>query len=127
MGKIVQTVGREQLGDFAPEFAYFNDDILFGENWNNDDIDLKTRCIITVTSLMSQGITDSSLKYHLENAKAQGVTKKEIALSSRILAFIRAGQMPGRCSAWQRKYGQRRRMTQTFLTGTDSRVRYFSQ
>ena len=35
MKKIVQTAGRNQLGDFAPEFAHFNDDILFGENWNN--------------------------------------------------------------------------------------------
>ncbi len=62
--KIVQTAGRDALGTFAPEFAHFNDDILFGENWNNEDIDLKTRCIITVVSLMSQGVTDSSLKYH---------------------------------------------------------------
>ena len=77
--KITQTAGRTQLGDFAPEFARFNDDILFGENWNGDGIDTKTRCIITVVSLMSQGITDSSLKYHLENAKAHGVTKEEIA------------------------------------------------
>ena len=77
--KITQTAGRSQLGDFAPDFARFNDDILFGENWNGDGIDTKTRCIITVVSLMSQGITDSSLKYHLENAKAHGVTKEEIA------------------------------------------------
>ena len=27
--KIVQTAGRTQLGEFAPEFAYLNDDILF--------------------------------------------------------------------------------------------------
>ena len=45
--KIVQTAGRAQLGDFAPEFAHYNDDVLFGENWNNPDIDLKTRCIVT--------------------------------------------------------------------------------
>ena len=77
--KITQTAGRSQLGDFAPDFARFNDDILFGENWNAGGIDTKTRCIITVVSLMSQGITDSSLKYHLENAKAHGVTKEEIA------------------------------------------------
>ena len=69
MKKITQTAGRAQLGTFAPEFAHFNDDVLFGENWNNTDIDLKTRSIITVVSLMSQGITDNSLKYHLENAK----------------------------------------------------------
>ena len=77
--KIVQTAGRNQLGDFAPEFAHYNDDILFGENWNNQDIDLKTRCIVTVVALMASGITDSSLTYHLENAKAHGVTKSEAA------------------------------------------------
>lgn len=79
MSKIVQTAGKDALGEFAPEFAHFNDDILFGENWNNGDIDLKTRCIITVVALMSSGITDSSLNYHLQNAKNNGVTKKEIA------------------------------------------------
>ena len=77
--KIVQTAGREALGEFAPEFAHYNDDILFGENWNNQDIDVKTRSIITVVSLMSQGIIDSSLKYHIMNAKNHGVTQKEMA------------------------------------------------
>jgi len=43
---IKQTAGRNQLGEFAPDFAHFNDDVLFGENWNNKDIDMKTRCII---------------------------------------------------------------------------------
>ena len=79
MKKITQTAGRTQLGDFAPEFAHYNDDILFGENWNNQDIDLKTRSIITVVSLMSMGIVDNSLVYHLQNAKNNGVTKKEIS------------------------------------------------
>lgn len=79
MNKITQTAGRAQLGNFAPDFAHFNDDVLFGENWNNTDIDLKTRSIITVVSLISLGITDNSLKYHLENAKKNGVSKTEIA------------------------------------------------
>ena len=77
--KIVQTAGREQLGDFAPTFAHLNDDVLFGEVWNDEAIDVKTKCIITVVSLMASGITDSSLTYHLQNAKAHGVTKAEIA------------------------------------------------
>ena len=38
MEKIVQTAGRNALGEFAPEFAHYNDDVLFGENWNNRDI-----------------------------------------------------------------------------------------
>ena len=75
MGKIVQTAGRAALGTFAPEFAHFNDDVLFGENWNNADIDVKTRSIITVVALMASGITDNSLKFHLQNAKAHGVTQ----------------------------------------------------
>lgn len=79
MKKITQTAGRTQLGNFAPEFAHFNDDILFGENWNNQDINTKTRSIVTVTALIAQGITDSSLKHHLENAKNNGVTKEEAA------------------------------------------------
>ena len=77
--KITQTAGRDNLGSFAPDFAHYNDDVLFGENWNNKDISIKTRTIITVTSLMSLGITDSSMKYHLENAKKAGVTREEIA------------------------------------------------
>jgi len=77
--KIVQTAGRNQLGEFAPMFAHLNDDVLFGEVWNEEAIDVKTKCIITVVSLMASGITDSSLSYHLQNAKAHGVTKEEIA------------------------------------------------
>ena len=87
MSKTVQTAGRNALGKFAPEFAHYNDDILFGENWNNQDIDVKTRSIITVVALMASGITDSSMKFHLENAKAHGVTQKEIAAIITHVAF----------------------------------------
>ena len=77
--KIIQTAGRDALGEFAPEFAHYNDDILFGENWNNQDIDLKTRCIITVVAIMAQGLVTDALKHHIMNAKAHGVTKEEMA------------------------------------------------
>lgn len=85
--KIVQTAGRTQLGDFAPEFAHYNDDVLFGENWNNTDLDLKTRSLLTVTALMAQGLTDDSLKHHLQNAKNNGVSKEEIAAAITHVAF----------------------------------------
>ena len=58
--KIVQTAGRDQLGEFAPKFAELNDDILFGEVWSrNDLLSLRDRSIVTVTALVSQVITDS--------------------------------------------------------------------
>ena len=78
--KIVQTAGRDQLGDFAPDFARYNDDILFGEVWSkNDVLSLHDRSIVTVSALIAQGITDSSLKYHIGKAKKNSVTKAEMA------------------------------------------------
>ena len=61
--KIVQTAGRTQLGEFAPDFARYNDDILFGEVWSkNDVLPLHDRSIVTVSALVASGIIDSSLK-----------------------------------------------------------------
>ena len=77
--KIVQTAGRDVLGEFAPEFARYNDDILFGEVWSAKyKLSLHDRCIVTVSALISQGITDSSLKYHITSARNNGVTKEEM-------------------------------------------------
>jgi len=78
--KIVQTAGRDALGEFAPKFAEVNDDVLFGEVWSrNDLLSLRDRSIVTIVALMSQGLTDSSFRHHLETAKKNGVTKTEIA------------------------------------------------
>lgn len=86
--KIVQTAGHDKLGDFAPEFAHLNDDILFGEVWSrNDLLSLRDRSLVTITSLISQGITDSSLKYHLQSAKSNGITRTEIAEIITHMAF----------------------------------------
>lgn len=86
--KIVQTAGRDALGDFAPEFAHLNDDILFGEVWSrNDLLSLRDRSLVTITSLISQGITDSSLKFHLMEAKKNGITRTEVAEIITHIAF----------------------------------------
>lgn len=77
---IKQTAGREQLGSFAPKFAELNDDVLFGEVWSREDkLSLRDRSLVTVVSLMSQGLTDESFRYHLITAKNNGITKDEIA------------------------------------------------
>lgn len=77
---VKQTAGRDKLGDFAPEFARLNDDVLFGEVWSREDkLSLRDRSLVTVIALMAQGLTDSSFKYHLLSAKNNGITKTEIA------------------------------------------------
>ncbi|WP_455520407.1 carboxymuconolactone decarboxylase family protein [Porphyromonas sp.] len=77
---IKQTACHNNLGEFAPEFAHLNDDILFGEVWNQqDELSLHDRSLVTIISLMSQGLTDLSFRHHLENAKAHGVSRQEIS------------------------------------------------
>lgn len=74
------TAGRDALGEFAPKFAELNDDVLFGEVWSREDkLSLRDRSLVTVTALISQGLCDSSFEYHLKTAKANGITKTEIA------------------------------------------------
>ncbi|HEO4965473.1 TPA: carboxymuconolactone decarboxylase family protein [Streptococcus agalactiae] len=82
-----QTAGRRQLEEFAPEFARYNDDILFGEVWTKEDhLTDKTRSIITISALISAGNLEQ-LEHHLQFAKQNGVTKEEIADIITHLAF----------------------------------------
>ena len=77
--KIVQTAGRDALGDFAPEFARYNDDILFGEVWSRNDIlSLHSRSIVTICALVGSGVITDALKYHIQTAKKNGVTRDEM-------------------------------------------------
>ena len=77
---VKQTAGRDSLGEFAPKFAELNDDVLFGQVWSREqELSLRDRSIVTVVSLMAQGLVDSSFQYHLETAKKNGVTAGEMA------------------------------------------------
>ena len=96
--KIVQTAGRTQLGEFAPKFAELNDDVLFGEVWSRTDkLGLRDRSLVTITSLISQGITDNSLVFHL----------RRLPKSSPISVFMPVGPKRGQRLIWPKVYGQR--------------------
>ena len=74
------TAGRDELGAFAPKFAELNDDVLFGQVWSREEqLSPRDRSLITVSALMASGILDSSLQYHIQTAKENGVTKEEMA------------------------------------------------
>lgn len=82
------TAGHDALGEFAPKFAELNDDILFGEVWSREDkLSPRDRSLITVTALMASGVLDSSLQYHMQKAKENGVTKEEMSEALTQLAF----------------------------------------
>ena len=77
--KITQTAGRKALEDFAPDFARYNDDILFGEVWNDPALTPRERSMIVLSIFMGRGLIDTSLEHHIEFAKANGLTKDQFA------------------------------------------------
>ena len=82
------TAGRDVLGNFAPKFGELNDAVLFGQIWSREDrLSLRDRSIITVSALVASGVLDRSLKFHIQNAKNNGVTKDEMAEILTHLAF----------------------------------------
>lgn len=56
-----QTAGREQLGEFAPQFAALNDDVLFGEVWaKEEELSAHDRSMITCSALLAMGAPQRS-------------------------------------------------------------------
>lgn len=107
-----QTAGRQQLGDFAPKFAELNDDVLFGQVWSRTDkLSKRDRSIVTVTALVSSGIIDSSLTFHLMEAKKNGVTKAEIAEVLTQVAFY---------AGWPKAWGAFRQAVEVWKDVTDA-------
>jgi alkylhydroperoxidase/carboxymuconolactone decarboxylase family protein YurZ len=81
-----QTAGRDALGSFAPKFAELNDDVLFGQIWSRGELMPRDRSLVTVSALIAGGNFEQ-LAHHLNFAKANGVSKKEIVETITHLAF----------------------------------------
>lgn len=110
--EIKQTAGRDALGEFAPGFAELNDDVLFGQVWSRTDkLSLRDRSIVTVTALVSSGIIDSSLSYHLREARKNGVTRTEIAEILTQVAFY---------AGWPKAWGAFRQAVEVWDEPSDS-------
>lgn len=75
---IRQTAGRDRLGKFAPQFAHFNDDVLFGQVWSREDeLSARDRSMITCAGLMSTGLFPQ-LKSHMFMAKDNGINRSQM-------------------------------------------------
>ncbi len=82
-----QTAGHDQLGDFAPQFAELNDDVLFGQVWDKEnELSAHDRSLITIASIISAGNLEQ-LEAHLRIGKQNGITKEEIVAEITHLAF----------------------------------------
>lgn len=106
--KIVQTAGRTRLGEFAPKFAELNDDVLFGEVWSRTDkLGLRDRSLVTVTSLISQGITEIRSYFICSRQRRTALPVLRLPKSLPISVFMPVGRKHGRRSIWQKTYGRK--------------------
>lgn len=65
--------------DYEPNHFNFSIHFFYNQCHGTDKLGLRDRSLVTITSLISQGITDSSLTFHLQSAKKNGITRTEIA------------------------------------------------
>ena len=94
IGNAAPGPGRNRFPNLPPEQA---DDVqrklvefCFGDTWGREGshIDLKTRRLLTIAALVSQG-KERQLKGHISGALAQGITPEEITESIvHLIAYV---------------------------------------
>lgn len=79
--KVKQTPGREQLGDFAPQFAALNDDVLFGEVWSRTDKLAKAAFQREMIFPIGEPNT-AYAQYFIGNSYLAPVSREQVAISN---------------------------------------------
>ena len=71
--KVVETLGR-----ISPDFARFLVEYPFGDVYEREGLDLRSREIATIAALAAMGNAAPQLKVHIEAGLNVGLTKNEI-------------------------------------------------
>ena len=74
------------LGDFAPKLAELTHHVLFGDVWERPELSKRDRSLITVAALIALNRPDQ-LRFHLNRAVENGLTKEELIEVITHLAF----------------------------------------
>jgi len=69
---------EEKFGPISEDMARFIVEFPYGDIYSRKILDLKTRELITIASLVTLGDTKAQLKSHVHNALDVGVTESEI-------------------------------------------------
>ncbi|NRD79800.1 carboxymuconolactone decarboxylase family protein [Bacillus sp. BRMEA1] len=75
-----------KMKEMAPEFVEYSENILFEKVWRDPVLTAKERSVATLSALISIGNTEQ-LPFHLELAKRNGMTEKEIIALVTHMAF----------------------------------------
>jgi 4-carboxymuconolactone decarboxylase len=82
----VPSVAPRAMTEFAPQLAELTNRVLYGEVWPSSGLSQRDRSIVTVSALIAMNRPDQ-LRSHLGRARANGVTKDEMAALITHLAF----------------------------------------
>lgn len=77
---------RNMLGDFAPKLVELTDDVLFSDVWERPELSKRDRSLATVAALVALHRPEQ-LRFHLNRAVENGVTKEELIEVITHLAF----------------------------------------
>jgi 4-carboxymuconolactone decarboxylase len=80
------SAAQKMIGDFAPKLVELTDNVLFGDVWERPGLSKRDRSLVTVTALIALNRTEQ-LRFHLEKALENGVTKDELIEVITHLAF----------------------------------------
>jgi len=80
------SAAEKLFGDFAPKLVELTDKVLFGDVWERSGLSKRDRSLVTVTALIAMNRTEQ-LRFHLEKAVENGLTKEELIEVITHLAF----------------------------------------
>jgi 4-carboxymuconolactone decarboxylase len=77
---------QKMMGDFAPKLVELTDNVLFGDVWERPGLSKRDRSLVTVSALIALNRPEQ-LRFHVERALENGVTKDELVEVITHLAF----------------------------------------
>ena len=80
------SAAKKMLGEFAPKLVELTDNVLFGDIWERPQLSKRDRSIATVSALVALNRPDQ-LRFHLNRALENGVTREELIEVVTHLAF----------------------------------------
>lgn len=89
---------QQVFGEISPQFARLTEEVLFGDVWQQGELSLRDRSLITVAALVALGRT-GQLPFHYQLAQTHGVDSAQLSALITHLAFY-AG-WPAAASAFE--------------------------
>jgi 4-carboxymuconolactone decarboxylase len=80
------SAAEKMIGDFAPKLVELTDRVLFGDVWERQQLSRRDRSLATVAALIALNRPDQ-LRFHLNKAVENGLTKEELIEVITHLAF----------------------------------------